>query len=51
MENAWRDLLKDVEAAEKANMERFGKEEQRREAVNDILKLYKVKDLNEAMKR
>jgi hypothetical protein len=45
------DLLKDVEAAEKANMERFGKEEQRREAVNDILKLYKLKDLNEAVKR
>ncbi|HVP25890.1 MAG TPA: tubulin-like doman-containing protein [Methanomicrobiales archaeon] len=45
------DLLKDVEAAEKANMERFGKEEQRREAVNEILRLYKVKDLNEAVKR
>ncbi|MGA2934414.1 MAG: tubulin-like doman-containing protein [Methanomicrobiales archaeon] len=45
------DLLKDVEAAEKANMERFGREEQRREVVNDILKLYKLKDLNEAVKR
>jgi hypothetical protein len=45
------DLLKEVEAAEKANMERFGKEEQRREAVQEILKLYKVKDLNEAVKR
>ncbi len=45
------DLLKDVVAAEKANMERFGKDEQRREAVQEILKLYTVKDLNEAIKK
>ena len=45
------DLLRDVDAAEKANRERFGKEEERREVVNDILKLYRVKDLNEAVKR
>ena len=45
------ELLKEVEAAEKANMERFGKEEQRKEAIQEILKLYKVKDVNEAVKR
>jgi hypothetical protein len=44
-------LLREVDAAEKANMERFGNEEQRREAIQEILKLYRVKDVNEAVKR
>jgi len=32
-------------------MERFGKEEERRKAIQEILKLYTVKDVNEAVKR
>jgi hypothetical protein len=32
-------------------MERFGKEEQRLEAIQEILKLYTLKDVNEAVKR